>query len=79
MDLHTRVGFIIAVTGVLGIFISFVIQKSEFDPIAFALSMVSIFIAIVGIALILQPPVNQNIPKKHENKNHSIQEILCMP
>ena len=68
MDLHTRVGFIIAVTGVLGIFISFVIQKSEFDPIAFALSMVSIFIAIVGIALILQPPVKQNTKSVNATK-----------
>jgi hypothetical protein len=41
---------------ILGIFISFVIQQSEFDPTSLALSIASIFIAIVGIALILQPP-----------------------
>jgi hypothetical protein len=45
MKLQTTIGSAVTVTGVLGIFISFVIQKSEFDPTAFALSIVSIFIA----------------------------------
>jgi hypothetical protein len=52
------------VAGVLGIFVSFVIEKSEFDPTAFALSMVSIFIAVIGIALILQPPAKQVTHKR---------------
>ena len=31
-------------------------EALKFDPTAFALSMVSIFIAVVGIALVLQQP-----------------------
>jgi hypothetical protein len=59
MTLQTTIGSAVTVVGVLGIFVSFIIEKSEFDPTAFALSMVSIFIAVVGIALIFQPPAKQ--------------------
>jgi DMSO reductase anchor subunit len=52
---QTLAGYFLTTIGMLGIFTSFVIQRSEFDPTAFALSMVAIFIAIVGITLILQP------------------------
>jgi len=68
MNTQTGIGSIITVVGVLGIFISFIIQKSELDPTAFALSIVSIFIAIVGIALILQPPVKQNTKSVNATK-----------
>ena len=40
-------GSVLAIGRVLGIVISFVIEKSDVDPTSFALSMVSIFIAIV--------------------------------
>ena len=56
MELQIIVGYVATVAGVLGIVISFLIEKTEFDPTAFALSMVSIFIAVVGIALVLQEP-----------------------
>jgi len=68
MNTPTSIGSIITVGGVLGIFISFIIQRSEFDPTAFALSIVSIFIAIVGIALILQPPVKQDTTSDNVTK-----------
>jgi len=60
MKVQNAIGTIATAAGIIGIFVSFLIEKSEFDPTAFALSMVSIFIAIVGIALILQQP-----PKAH--------------
>ena len=68
MDSQTTIGSVVTVAGVLGIFISFVIQKSEFDPTAFALSMVSIFLAVVGIAIILQPSTRQGA---HNRKRKS--------
>ena len=71
MNPQTSIGSIITVGGVLGIFISFIIQRSEFDPTAFALSIVSIFIAIVGIALILQPPIKQDTTKNNDKSHHA--------
>ena len=56
MEVQNTIGSVATVGGMIGIFVSFVIGKSELDPTAFALSMISIFIAIVGIALILQQP-----------------------
>jgi multisubunit Na+/H+ antiporter MnhG subunit len=76
MELETTIGSIGTVAGVLGIFISFIIQKSEFDPTAFALSMVSIFIAIVGIALILQPHAKQGT---HDRKRKSTRTKSTSP
>ena len=60
MQTTNLVGCIVTVAGLLGILISFIIQSSDFDPTSFALSIVSIFIAIGGITLILQPTRTQN-------------------
>jgi hypothetical protein len=76
MELQATIGSVATVAGVLGIFISFVIQKSEFDPTAFALSMVSIFIAIVGIALILRPHAKQGT---HDRKRKSTRTKSTSP
>jgi hypothetical protein len=67
MELQIAIGSVATVAGVVGIFISFLIEKSEFDPTAFALSMVSIFIAVVGIALILQQPAK---PQEKQRRKH---------
>jgi len=64
MELQSVIGWVATVAGVMGILISFLIEKSEFDPTAFALSMVSIFIAVVGIALVLQQPSNAQQKRK---------------
>lgn len=68
MKLQTTIGSAVTVAGVLGIFISFAIEKSEFDPIAFALSLVSIFIAVIGIAIILQSPARQEIHERSSKR-----------
>jgi hypothetical protein len=36
--------------------VSFIIQTSDYDPTVFSIAMASIFIAIVGISLILEKP-----------------------
>lgn len=69
---QTLFGYFLTAIGILGIFISFVIQKSEYDPTAFALSMVSILIAIVGITLILQPPNGKSPTRTRRKKTSSI-------
>jgi len=56
MEVQNIIGSIATAGGIIGIFVSFIIGKSELDPTAFALSMISIFIAIIGIALVLQQP-----------------------
>jgi len=70
METHAAIGSIATVAGVMGIFISFLIEKSEFDPTAFALSMVSIFIAIVGIAVVLQQPSKHQKSQKRKTKKN---------
>ena len=69
---HTLLGYFLTAIGILGIFTSFVIQKSEYDPTAFALSMISILIAIVGITLILQPPNGKSPTRTRRKKTSSI-------
>jgi hypothetical protein len=64
MQIQWVSGYILATVGIIGIFASFVIQKSEFDPTSFSLSIMSIFIAIAGIALILQPADDGEHPRK---------------
>jgi len=66
MGLQNTIGSIATVGGIIGIFVSFLIEKSEFDPTSFALSMVSIFIAIVGIALVLQQPAKTRSAHKRK-------------
>ena len=66
----TSAGYFLTTIGVLGIFTSFVIQKSEFDPTALALAIAAIFVAIMGITLILQPP-NGKRPTKTRRKQTS--------
>ena len=46
-------GYVLTAAGLIGILVSFIIQKSEFDPTAFAVATAAIFMAIVGIAMIL--------------------------
>ena len=67
MDLQGAIGWVATVGGVMGILISFLIEQSEFDPTAFALSMVSIFIAVVGIALVLQQPAKVQQKRKQKS------------
>jgi uncharacterized membrane protein HdeD (DUF308 family) len=52
----TLVGFLLTVSGIVGIVYSLVTAQSDYDPIAFGIATVSIFLAIIGIALIFRSP-----------------------
>ena len=71
MQIQWVSGYILATVGIVGIFASFVIQQSEFDPTAFSLSIMSIFIAIAGIALILRPAEDEQHPHKRRHTKPS--------
>ncbi|HXY83491.1 MAG TPA: hypothetical protein VEH56_07180 [Candidatus Saccharimonadales bacterium] len=62
-------GAIMAGIGLIGVFVSFVIQKGEFDPTALGLSIGSIFLAIMGIAWMLGSP-SEDARKKRLKSRH---------
>jgi len=62
-------GAIMAGVGLIGVFVSFVIQKGEFDPTALGLSIGSIFLAIMGIAWMLGSP-SEGARKKPLKSRH---------
>jgi hypothetical protein len=47
---------LVTALGIIGIFVSFTVQKSDVDPIAMMIAFASIAISIVGISLILDTP-----------------------
>jgi len=49
-------GAILTAIGLVGIFISFQIQKSDVDPTAMTVAFASISVSIVGISLIIGDP-----------------------
>ena len=52
-----RVGYVLTALGICGIFLSFAGEQSEYvDPILFTFATVSIFVAIVGLALVFRLP-----------------------
>jgi len=54
--LQNAVGAVLTALGLIGIFVSFSVQKSDFDPTAMMIAFVSISVSIVGIALIIERP-----------------------
>ena len=56
LKIETTAGIILTVIGLVGIFISFSIQKSDVDPTALTIAFVSISISIVGISFIIGDP-----------------------
>jgi len=54
--LETSAGIILTAIGLVGILISFQIQKSEVDPTALTVAFASISVSIVGISLIIGDP-----------------------
>lgn len=56
MKLQTAGGIVLTAIGLVGIFISFSIQKSDVDPTALTVAFVSISISIVGLSLIIGDP-----------------------
>jgi len=67
MDLHfklqTTAGIILTAVGLVGIFISFSIQKSDVDPTALTVAFASISTSIVGISLIIGDPTPKTANK----------------
>jgi len=60
-QVHT-VGYVLTALGIGGILFSFAGEQSEYvDPITFALATVSMFIAIVGLALVFKLPNKENV------------------
>ena len=55
-QVHT-IGYVLTALGIGGILISFAGEQSEYvDPILFTFATVSIFVAIVGLALVFRLP-----------------------
>jgi hypothetical protein len=64
IKLQTAGGIVLTVIGLIGIFISFSIQKSDVDPMALTVAFASISISIVGISLIIGDPNPSKRPVK---------------
>ncbi len=54
--LQTVAGILLTLIGLVGILISFSIQKSDVDPTALTVAFASISVSIVGISLIIGDP-----------------------
>jgi hypothetical protein len=59
---QTAAGIILTVIGLIGMLISFSIQKSDFDPNALTVAFASISVSIVGISLIIGDPTPRKAP-----------------
>lgn len=53
LKLQTAVGAILTAVGLVGVFVSFSVQKSDVDPTALMIAFVSIAVSIIGISLII--------------------------
>ena len=47
-------GYVVTGLGLIGVAVSLMISKSDYDPVAFGLAAVSILVSIVGISYILK-------------------------
>jgi len=63
LKLQTTAGIVLTAIGLIGIFISFSIQKSDVDPTALTVAFASISISIVGISLIIGDPTPKTASK----------------
>jgi len=62
MKFQTASGIALTVIGLVAIFISFSIQKSDVDPTALTVAFAGISISIVGLSLIIGDPNPQKQP-----------------
>ena len=62
MKFQTASGIVLTVIGLVAIFISFSIQKSDVDPTALTVAFAGISISIVGLSLIIGDPNPQKQP-----------------
>jgi hypothetical protein len=56
LKLQTLAGILLTAIGLVGILISFSIQKSDVDPTALTVAFASISVSIVGISLLIGEP-----------------------
>jgi len=64
LKLQSTAGIVLTAIGLVGIFISFSIQKSDFDPTALTVAFVSISTSIVGLSLIIGDPTPKTTNKQ---------------
>ena len=64
LKLQTSAGIVLTVIGLVGIFISFSIQKSDVDPTALTVAFASISTSIVGLSLIIGDPTPKPVNKQ---------------
>jgi uncharacterized membrane protein YczE len=71
LKLQAAFGAILTAVGLVGIFISFSVQKSDVDPTALMIAFVSISVSIIGISLIIENPTS---PKSESSEsNHKLE------
>jgi hypothetical protein len=69
-------GYILTAVGLIAMLISFTIQKGDFDPTAFGVAIAAIFLAIVGIAMILyQDPSKAVTSNSHPQLTSNIARV----
>jgi hypothetical protein len=62
--LQTTAGIVLTAIGLVGILISFSIQKSDVDPTALTVAFASISASIVGISLMIGDPTPKTTDKQ---------------
>ena len=68
--MQSAVGAALTLVGLVGILISFSVQKSDIDPTALMIAFVSISVSIIGISLIIENPAS---PKNESSQsNHKL-------
>jgi hypothetical protein len=66
LKMQSAVGAALTVVGLVGILISFSVQKSDIDPTALMIAFVSISVSIIGISLIIENPAS---PKNESSQS----------
>ena len=61
---QTIAGILVTAIGIIGIFVSFTVQKSDVDPTAMMIAFASIAISIVGISLLFETPAPSQVLKE---------------
>ena len=70
LKMQSAVGAALTLVGLVGILISFSVQKSDIDPTALMIAFVSISVSIIGISLIIENPAS---PKNESaQSNHKL-------
>ena len=68
IKLQVAAGTVLTVVGLVGILISFQVQKSDIDPTALMIAFVSISVSIIGISLIIENPAS---PKNDSSESNN--------